>query len=136
MKEILFLLFCLLGFVGKCQGYQANNEVRKPFIEYKDGSRAPVAKPVVVCDSMCYYINRFDKKVYAEPVTLIHGFSDDADVRWMTKMQFRNFGVNPVHGYFWGAVFIYPTFFGVFILSDTVKRKHIQKMYKSLGKNF
>ena len=129
MKKIILLFLFFIQFSSFGQVTQDSQMVYPPFITYKNGMRYAVSKPVVICDSMCYYINRFDKKVYAEPIAKIEGFSKKSDVRWMTYEEFQRIGSTPVRGYFWGIVTIYPTGLGIFIMSDVTKRKHIKKLY-------
>jgi hypothetical protein len=102
--------------------------VNAPFITYKNGMRYAVSKPIIICDSMCYYINRFNKKVYAEPISKIEGFSNKNDVRWMKYDKLQQIGSTSLKGYFWGIITIYPTGLGIFIMSDITKRRNIKKM--------
>jgi hypothetical protein len=129
---VFFLLF--IHFFSFGQSTEGQETLSKPYIIYKNGMHYAVSKPVVVCDSMCYFINRFNKKVYAEPIANIEGFSNKSDVRWITYNEFQRIGTSPVKGYFWGLVTIYPTGLGVFIMSDVTKRKHIKKLYLEMRK--
>jgi hypothetical protein len=128
MKKIILLFLFFIQFSSFGQVTQDSQMVYPPFITYKNGMSYAVSKPIIICDSMCYYINRFNKKVYAEPISKIEGFSNKNDVRWMTYDKLQQIGSTPVKGYFWGIITIYPTGLGIFIMSDITKRKHIQKM--------
>ena len=129
MGKIILLYLLFIQFSSFGQSTQDQEPVSEPYIVYKNGMRYAVSKPVVICDSMCYYINRFNRKVYAEPISKIEGFSKKSDVRWMTDEEFQRIGSTQVRGYFWGIVTIYPTGLGIFIMSDITKRKHIKKLY-------
>ncbi len=131
MKKIILLFIFFVHFSSFGQATQDSQMVYPPFITYKNGMSYAVSKPIIICDSMCYYINRFNKKVYAEPISKIEGFSNNNDVRWMTYDKLQQIGSTPVKGYFWGIITISPTGLGIFIMSDITKRKHIQKMTRS-----
>lgn len=133
MKKIILFFLFFVQFPSFGQSSQDQEMVSQPYIIYKDGMHYAVSKPVVICDSMCYYINRLDKKVYSEPLAKIEGFSKKGDVRWMTHKEFQRIGSNPVRGYFWGLITIYPTGIGIFIMSDVTKRKHIKKLFCTLS---
>jgi hypothetical protein len=131
MKKISLLFLFFIQFSSFGQVAQDSQMVYPPFITYKNGMSYAVSKPIIICDSVCYYINRFNKKVYAEPISKIEGFSNNNDVRWMTYDKLQFIGSTPVKGYFWGIITIYPTGLGIFIMSDVTKRRHIQKMTRS-----
>jgi hypothetical protein len=136
MKKTILLLFFFIQFSSFGQVAQDSQLVNAPFIIYKNGMRYAVSKPVVICDSMCYYINRFNKKVYAEPISKIEGFSNKNDVRWMTYDKLQQIGSTSVKGYFWGIITIYPTGLGIFIMSDITKRRNIKKITQNIIKKY
>jgi hypothetical protein len=129
MKNTMLLYLFLIQFSSFGQVPRDTIIVKPPFITFKNGMRYPVSKPVVICDTMCYFTNRIDKNVYVEPLSKIEGFSKKNDVRWMTYEKFKKIGTTPVLGYFWAIMTFYPTGFGVFIMSDIIKRQHIKKIY-------
>ena len=128
MKKTILLLFFFIQFSSFGQVIQDSQMVHAPFITYKNGMSYAVSKPIIICDSMCYYINRFNKKVYAEPISKIEGFSNKNDVRWMTYDKLQRIGSTSAKVYFWVIITIYPTGLGFFIFSDITKRRHIKKL--------
>jgi len=128
MKKMTFLF--LLLFHLHSFGQTAENSLpTKPFVILKDGSMISVKKPVVVCENRCYYINKSTNETQQQDIAHIEGFSKGSDVRWITPQEFQKIGKLQVQGFFWGVVMIYPSGFGICMLSDLIKRKHIQKMY-------
>jgi hypothetical protein len=136
MKQIVFFFFILTNFLSSAQYIDEDAPQGGQFIQHKNGVRIYVKKPVIVCDNSCYYIDRTSDKAMKEPISNIEGFSKRSDIRWMTNQDFRTIGINPVRGYFWSAVFIYPTGLGGFILSDLMKRRRIQRMYIETNENY
>lgn len=138
MKKYTFLFLLFFSFHYCSFGQQENPQyvsTTGSFIQFKNGTKVSVRKPVVVCGNSCYYIGQFNKKCYREDLQNIDGFSRGSNVRWMTNEEFQRIGSTPVMGYFWGIVTLYPTGMGIFILSDLSKRKNIRKLYRSTQKN-
>jgi hypothetical protein len=136
MKHIVFFYFLLAYFSASAQNQVTESSPSGQFIQLKNGLRVYVKKPVIVCENNCYYIDKTNNKASMQPISFIEGFSKRSDIRWMTMEDFRNVGLNPVRGYFWSAVFIYPTGLGGFILGDLVKRRRIQRMYIDTHEKF
>lgn len=127
MKTITCLFFLFLNLVASAQEVEQPQE---PYVLLKDGTIVSVHKPIVLCENMVYYTNRYSKSMYEKPLEEIEGFSSGSDVRWMTRQEFQRIGTRPVRGYFWSIVTIYPTGFGIFILSDIIKRRQIRAYYQ------
>lgn len=130
MRKITILFFIFFRFSSFAQDLQDQEMLKKPYITFKNGIHFGVSRPIVVCDSMCYFINRSNKKVFAEPISNIEGFSQGNDVRWITYEEFHKIGTRPIRGYLFGFLTMYPTGFGIFIMSDITKRKHIKKIFR------
>lgn len=127
MKKMTCLFFLFLNLVVFAQEAEQPQE---PYVRLKDGTIVSVHKPIVLCENMVYYTNRYSKSTYKKPLEEIEGFSSGSDVRWMTRQEFQRIGTRPVRGYFWSIVTIYPTGFGIFILSDIIKRRQIREYYQ------
>ncbi|MEN9973263.1 MAG: hypothetical protein RIS20_1610 [Bacteroidota bacterium] len=136
MKHIVFFLLLLAYLSASAQNQVTDSSLSGPFIQFKNGIRVYVKKPVIVCENNCYYIDKKNDTVVVQPISIIEGFSKRSDIRWMTMEDFRKIGLNPVRGYFWSAVLIYPTGLGGFILGDLVKRRRIQRMYIDTHEKF
>lgn len=129
MKNAIFLFLLMFHFHSFSQNTE-NTLPSKPFIMLKDGSMLSVKYPVVICENMCYFTNRYTKSLTRKPLSEIEGFSSGSDVRWMTSQEFKRIGTRSVHGYFWSVVTFYPTGLGIFILTDIIKRRQIRDYYQ------
>lgn len=132
MKKItlLFFLLSVYSFFSSAQVAEEAENPQKPYVLLKDGSIVSVLKPIVVCDSVCYYVNRYSKTTYRKPLREVEAFSNRSDVRWMTKQEFSSIGTSPVRGYFLSIITIYPSGLGIFMLIDISKRRRIHNYFQ------
>lgn len=134
MKYIVLALTVVFSFFSFGQELDPGYAATRSYIQFKDGSKIPVKKPVIICEDQCYYMLRHSSICDVKPIAEIEGFSKGNDVRWMDPKEFRRIGLKPIRGYLWGVVFFYPLVPGpgLFIFMDIAKRKRVKRMYLTM----